>query len=100
MAHQRWDEIFERDNGHCRYCGVDMAQSINHWAATTVDHVVARAAGGNDDPSNLVLACNLCNGILSRAKHLTTFEARKIYVTERRKDFENRYEKYYRRPWG
>lgn len=39
--------------GPCYYCG--------DWIANTVDHVIARARGGTDDPANLVSACQPCN---------------------------------------
>lgn len=39
--------------GPCDYCG--------DWLADTVDHVIPRAAGGRDNPSNLVSACRACN---------------------------------------
>jgi len=44
--------VLARDGRRCRYCG--------KWA-NTVDHVVPRARGGTDQPSNLVAACWPCN---------------------------------------
>jgi len=44
--------IFERDGGHCVYCGAP---------AEVVDHVLNRARGGSDDDSNLVACCRPCN---------------------------------------
>lgn len=49
-------EIFRRDNHTCRYCG-DKAPDIK----LTVDHVLPEALGGNDEPTNLVAACQDCN---------------------------------------
>lgn len=49
-------EILRRDNHACRYCGRTAPD-----VALTVDHVVAVALGGGDDPSNLVAACRDCN---------------------------------------
>jgi 5-methylcytosine-specific restriction endonuclease McrA len=92
-----WEDIFWRDNGHCRYCAVDLTSTINHWASATVDHVIAVVAGGSDEMDNLVLSCNLCNNILSRASKLTTFEARKARVLEKRPDYESRYQFYVRK---
>jgi hypothetical protein len=49
-------EVLRRDGFRCRYCG--------HTAAQTelrVDHVVAEALGGTDEPANLVTACEPCN---------------------------------------
>ena len=44
--------ILARDGHRCHYCGKP---------ARTVDHVLPVAAGGTDDPSNLVAACRRCN---------------------------------------
>jgi len=49
-------EILRRDSHTCRYCGAKAPD-----AKLTVDHVVPRALGGSDDPSNLVTACDDCN---------------------------------------
>jgi 5-methylcytosine-specific restriction endonuclease McrA len=44
--------VLARDGYRCRYCG---------GLASTTDHVVAKARGGTDDPSNLVACCRSCN---------------------------------------
>jgi hypothetical protein len=49
-------EIFKRDGFRCIYCG---ATPLN--ATLQVDHVVAVASGGTDDPANLVTSCGSCN---------------------------------------
>lgn len=46
-----------RDGHTCRYCGAKAPD-----AKLTVDHVVPVALGGTDEPSNLVTACDACNG--------------------------------------
>lgn len=70
--------LAEAQNWRCAYCGVEMlmeapplvvgqsrAISRRKKAAigrtATVEHVVARSAGGRDDWSNLVAACHCCN---------------------------------------
>lgn len=50
-------EILERDGFTCRYCGRDHEDG----AVLVVDHVLARALGGGDEPENLVAACVDCN---------------------------------------
>lgn len=50
-------EILRRDGHACRYCGARAPAAI-----LTVDHVVPVALGGTDEPSNLVTACDACNG--------------------------------------
>lgn len=50
-------EVFKRDGFRCVYCGATPQDCALH-----VDHVVACANGGTGDPSNLVTACQACNG--------------------------------------
>lgn len=50
-------EILRRDNYTCRYCGAGAPE-----AKLTVDHVVPVALGGGDEPTNLITACDDCNG--------------------------------------
>lgn len=49
-------EIFERDGWRCRYCGASPREAV-----LTIDHVVALASGGSNQPGNLVTACLSCN---------------------------------------
>jgi hypothetical protein len=50
-------EVFRRDDFTCRYCGAKPPE-----AQLRPDHVIPVALGGTDDPSNLVAACEDCNG--------------------------------------
>lgn len=81
--HKVWQSIFERDRGICQYCGADLLGSFSAYWSATVDHVLAVSAGGGDEPENLRLCCNGCNGLLSRSGQLTTFEERKALVKRR-----------------
>jgi 5-methylcytosine-specific restriction protein A len=56
--------VLDRDGHICRYCG---------GPASTVDHIVAKAKGGTDGPSNLVASCRSCNS----AKGCSTFLSRR-----------------------
>lgn len=49
-------EVLRRDGYTCRYCGAKAPD-----VTLTVDHVVPIALGGDDDPRNLVTACQPCN---------------------------------------
>lgn len=49
-------EILRRDGFTCRYCGAKAPD-----VTLTVDHVLAVALGGGDEPQNLVTACADCN---------------------------------------
>jgi hypothetical protein len=46
----------ERDGFRCRYCGADARHAKLH-----IDHVTPVSAGGDNDPENLVTACEDCN---------------------------------------
>lgn len=52
--------MLERDGWICAYCG----KALDGDDAT-VDHVIAKANGGTDDPDNLIAACRRCNGTKS-----------------------------------
>lgn len=62
-------EILKRDSFRCRYCGADPTKGVLH-----VDHVIAIANEGTDDPANLVTACRDCN----LGKAAVPLEARKF----------------------
>ena len=49
-----------RDGLRCHYCG-----TLVTYDKAQVDHVIAKARGGTDAPSNLVIACQMCNGLKS-----------------------------------
>ncbi|MGD9857746.1 MAG: HNH endonuclease [Planctomycetaceae bacterium] len=46
-----------RTQGACFYCGRIFGEGDWH----TLDHLIPLAAGGTDDPDNLLLACWRCN---------------------------------------
>ena len=52
--------LVERDGLRCHYCDVLMT-----YAEAQIDHILAKARGGTDAPSNLVLACVRCNNVKS-----------------------------------
>lgn len=49
--------VLERDGWVCAYCGKQLEGDD-----ATVDHVIAKAAGGTDDAANAVASCRRCNG--------------------------------------
>jgi HNH endonuclease len=49
-------EIFQRDRFTCGYCGRSAPDVL-----LELEHVIPRAAGGGDEPSNLRAACEDCN---------------------------------------
>src|SRR6185437_1984222 len=50
------DEIFERDDWRCVYCG-----EVFPPEELTLDHVQPRVRGGDRSHGNLVTACKACN---------------------------------------
>jgi hypothetical protein len=59
--HRRYKKILvERDGLRCHYCDYLMS-----YEEAQVDHVLAKARGGTDAPTNLVLACSRCNNLKS-----------------------------------
>lgn len=55
-------QLFERDQGRCVYCGIDLKADYDRFMMATEDHLVpASKAGKKRDLSNLVLSCTVCN---------------------------------------
>lgn len=49
-------KILKRDNFTCQYCGRKPPEVILH-----IDHKKPRSKGGNNNETNLITACSLCN---------------------------------------
>lgn len=49
-------EVLKRDGFSCQYCGGRAPDVVLH-----IDHIVARANGGEDDVGNLITSCATCN---------------------------------------
>lgn len=77
-----WHEVFDRDNGICRYCGEDLLASLSRYRSAEVDHLLPDGTPDRDRAWNLVLACGPCNKSLNLAhsKGHTSFESRKAYL--------------------
>lgn len=59
--HHKYKKLLvERDGLRCHYCDVVMI-----YTEAQIDHVIPKARGGTDAPSNLVLACARCNHVKS-----------------------------------
>ena len=52
----RRKRLMQIQGGICVYCG-----AVLSWEGSELDHIVARASGGSNRQSNLVLACLQCN---------------------------------------
>lgn len=66
--HYSVQALAARDGMACAICGelVDMTFRVPDPLSPSVDHIVSRADGGSDDPSNLQLAHLTCNHRKSR----------------------------------
>ena len=51
--------VRRRAGNRCEYCG--LSQSAAPIASFHIEHVIAKQHGGEDDQSNLALACYHCN---------------------------------------
>lgn len=49
-------QAIQRQGSACLYCGTAIG-----WSGTEMDHIVARASGGNSTRANLVAVCRDCN---------------------------------------
>jgi hypothetical protein len=53
------DLVRRRAGDRCEYCR--LKQEHLPFSTFHVEHIIPRKHGGNDDPSNLALACDRCN---------------------------------------
>jgi len=51
--------LYIRDSFTCAYCGRDL-KSLDP-SEVTLDHLLPRSAGGDNDATNLITACRSCN---------------------------------------
>lgn len=55
-------QLFERDQGRCVFCGLDLRADYDRFMMATEDHLVPESKGGKGrDLQNLVLSCVVCN---------------------------------------
>lgn len=73
--------IYEREQGHCAYCGVHTHRDTYGELAysATLDHVQPKSRGGPNTWFNLVLACQACN---NRKGNQTPAEAGMILLIQ------------------
>jgi len=59
-------QLFERDQGRCVYCGIDLKADFDRFMMATEDHLVPDSKGGKGrNLGNLILSCRVCNGLKS-----------------------------------
>lgn len=58
---QQWEDIIQRYNYRCAYCGVHEVVLITLGETMTQDHVTPISRGGKHSPNNIAPACVSCN---------------------------------------
>lgn len=57
-------QLFERDQGRCVYCGLDLKADYDRFMMATEDHLVPGSKGSfGRDLGNLVLSRRTCNSL-------------------------------------
>ncbi len=51
-------EVYERDNYTCQYCGADLSKNAR---LLSIDHIIPLTRGGTHHKTNLATACKSCN---------------------------------------
>jgi hypothetical protein len=70
--------VRERAGDKCEYCGLPQVRSP--LAALQIEHILPRKHGGDDNPSNLALACIDCN--LSKGSNIAGIDPVTTVTTE------------------
>ena len=73
-------EVLKRAHGRCEACGAS-----NQERALQVDHIIPRAKGGTNDPSNLQALCSTCNA-QKLDRDMTDFHAMHLAYAHREAD--------------
>ncbi len=95
-------QLFERDQGRCVYCGMDLKADYDRFMMATEDHLVPQSKGAKGrDLENLILSCAVCNRLKAnfvpdppidpktdRRKYISTVRAHiMVRRSERMKEF-------------
>ena len=76
------EKVYQKYGGHCAYCGREIK-----YSEMQVDHFTPQRNDGNDDISNLMPSCRMCNHY-KRAHDLETFRQ---YIEEIPRKLRNDY---------
>ena len=86
--------LFERDQGRCVYCGMDLKADLDRFLMATEDHLVPASKGGKGrNLENLILSCVVCNRLKANfaPDGIDAKQDRRGYITAVRKHiFERR----------
>ena len=83
-------QLFERDQGRCVYCGLDLKADYDRFMMATEDHLVPSSKGGPSgrELDNLVLSCVVCNRLKANfvpEPAIDPTKERRKYITAVRK---------------
>ena len=91
-----YHQAFTRDGYSCVYCGKDILETLDTFAASHLDHLKPRRAGGAlDAVVNCVTACAVCNsmkggfdpwpeGPITEANFASAVQVARAYITDKR----------------
>ncbi|QSW34204.1 HNH endonuclease [Leclercia pneumoniae] len=54
--------LLKREDGHCAICQRDLTGVYANTANIAIDHIVPLNLEGTNDPTNLQMVCDVCNG--------------------------------------
>jgi len=57
ISKSKRDRVYKKTGGVCAYCGADIDKN-GDWH---IEHVIPKSDNGNNDISNLLPSCRLCN---------------------------------------
>src|SRR5260221_11726314 len=65
-AKSKFLQLFERDQGRCVYCGMDLKADYDRFMMATEDHLVPSSKGGKGRSlEKLILSYTVCNRLKS-----------------------------------
>jgi hypothetical protein len=71
------EEVYNRAEGRCEYCRIPEGYTIY---GHQIDHIIARQHGGDDQISNLALACLRCNS--KKGSNISSYDSETSKVVQ------------------
>jgi 5-methylcytosine-specific restriction endonuclease McrA len=72
-------KVWRRDGFQCTYCGRKSSNTLT----ITVDHILPKAKGGNNNYENLTTCCNPCNSKKGSLLLIEFLKRENIQVTDK-----------------
>ena len=87
-----FNDVFERDNHRCVYCGRDLLADFESFLMAEEDHLVPQYKGGDSSVENIVTACSTCNQLKGKyaPDDISASENKAAYFTAVRAHVMNR----------